>query len=486
MREIAPEQVISRLQTDNPWWQTPHQVPDLYASYSPRAYLEPFAQLVRETELRRAIVLLGPRRVGKTVMIHHVIQELLKDGVPPGHICYITVDHPIFNGLALDSLLGLYLQANRRVLDGTPTYIFFDEIQYLKDWELHIKAIVDRQPEIRCVVSGSAAAALRMKSRESGAGRLTEFLLPPLTFHEYLELLGKSDVVEAQEVPEAGNPGASTFRAPDIYRLNDHFVDYVNFGGYPEVVLSPAIRADPGRFVKSDIIDKVLLRDLPSLYGIRDVQELNYLFTTLAFNTAGELSLNELSKRSGVTKNTIKRYIEYLEAAFLIKVVERVDHSAKRFIRSTQFKVYLTNPSMRAALFAPVNGDDEAFGSLTETAIFSQWFHHENPNLHYARWADGEIDIVDVGAHQTPNWAVEIKWSDRYPERPSELGALLSFCNRHNIAETTVTTRTLTKRVQQNGITLNFTPASLYCYTVGYNLVKHKRNHPSLAPGTTP
>src|ERR1019366_3913757 len=179
--------------------------------------------------------------------------------------------------------------------------------------------------------------------------------------------------------------------ARNIDQLNEQFIQYLNFGGYPELIDSPTIQADPARFIKSDIIEKVLLRDLPSLYGIGDIQELNYLFTTLAFNTASEVSLGELSQNSGVAKNTIKRYIEYLEAAFLIKVVHRVDRSAKRFHRANFFKVYLTNPSMRAALFSPVKADDSVVRSLAETAIFSQWFHSDK-TLYYARWQDGEVD----------------------------------------------------------------------------------------------
>ena len=92
------------------------------------------------------------------------------------------------------------------------------------------------------------------------------------------------------------------------------------------------------------LIKKVLLRDLPSLYGISDVQELNKLFTTIAFNTGNEITVESLAKSSGVSKNTIKKYIEYLEAAFLIKVVNRIDVTSRRFKRATFFKVYLTNP----------------------------------------------------------------------------------------------------------------------------------------------
>ena len=245
--------------------------------------------------------------------------------------------------------------------------MFFDEVQYLKEWEVHLKSLVDRESSLKLIVSGSAAAALSLKSQESGAGRFTDFLLPPLTFYEYLELLGEGALMEETEV--GGRP---LFRAEDLSRLNDHFLHYLNFGGYPEVVFSEAIQANPSRFIKSDIIDKVLLRDLPSLYGISDVQELNKLFATLAFNTAGELSLQDLSMSSGVAKNTIKRYVEYLEAAFLIKVVHRIDESASRFRRARTFKVYLTNPSMRAALFAPVGADSPEVGALAETAVFSQ------------------------------------------------------------------------------------------------------------------
>ncbi len=157
---------------------------------------------------------------------------------------------------------------------------------------------MDTHPNIKAVVSGSAAAALRLKSDESGAGRFTDFLLPPLTFYEYLELLGEGSLVNRQ--------AKGFFTTESIDLLNTKFIYYLNFGGYPEVIFSPQIQSDPARFIKSDIIDKVLLRDLPSLYGISDIQELNYLFTTLAFNTADEVSLEGLSQSSGVAKNTIR------------------------------------------------------------------------------------------------------------------------------------------------------------------------------------
>jgi len=440
-----------------------------------RAYFKLFFPLVKEQKMRRAVVLMGPRRVGKTVLIYHAIQELIKDGVLPQSIGYFSVDHPIYNGLSLEKLLEYYAQSSGRNLKRDHIYMFFDEIQYMRNWEVHLKTAIDAYPNIKLVASGSAAAALRLKSQESGAGRFTDFLLPPLTFYEYIELMDKTKMVKEPDAEHSRR----FFAAENIELFNNEFIKYLNFGGYPEVIFNEQIQSNLGRFIKSDIVDKVLLRDLPSLYGIGDIQELNYLFTTLAFNTANEISLQELAQNSGVAKNTIKRYMEYLEAAFLIKIVHRVDHNAKRFHRANFFKVYLTNPTMRAALFSPVGADDKGIGSLAETAIFSQWFHSDE-TLYYARWDKGsdkgEVDLVRLSPEtQKLAWAAEVKWSDRYSDNPSALGGLIGFCHKNHLKSVLVTSRTRTLNCQEENINFEFLPASVYCYTVGYNII-HSRN----------
>ncbi len=469
MRTVSKDQILQRLVSENSWWETPHHIPPSHSQLAPRPYIDLLYPLITNHLVRRAVVLMGPRRVGKTVMIHHAIDRLLRDGIEPRKICYISVDHPIYNGLDLEQLLSFCSEATGTDYRNEEFFVFFDEIQYLRDWEIYLKSIVDTYQRSRCLVSGSAAAALRLKSYESGAGRFTDFLLPPLTFQEYLHLLGKENLVVAKD-----SKSEIPFTTTDIDTLNDLFVHYLNFGGYPEVVFSDYIQTDPGRYIKSDIIDKVLLRDLPSLYGIQDIQELNYLFTTLAFNTANEVSLEELAKGSGVAKNTLKRYIEYLEAAFLIKIVHRVDKNAKRFKRANYFKVYLTNPSMRSALFSPMDKEDSAMGSLVETGIFAQWFHSEGMKLHYARWKTGEVDIVNLREKEQISWAVEVKWSDRYCKKTSELNSLLNLCHTKNVPQALVTTRTLAGIKNIKNVLLEFIPASLYAYVLGYNIVKGK------------
>jgi uncharacterized protein len=475
MLEITEKDILSRLRFDNPWWQQGGKGKVAYENTPRREYFESFHQNILDVSVRRAIVLMGPRRVGKTVMVYHSIRALLDSGIDEKNILYVSLETPIYTGLPLERILR-YFQELFGHSRNAKLFIFFDEIQYLRNWEVHLKSLVDSFADYRFVATGSAAAALRLKSNESGAGRFSDYVLPPLTFAEYLMFIGrKADLITATP-SEAPKLGQYEYSAPDIGALNQEFVNYLNFGGYPEAVFSETIRQDPGQYIKSDIIDKVLLRDLPSLYGISDIQELNRLFTTLAYNSGNEVSLDGLSKSSGVAKNTIRRYLEYLEAAFLIRRVDRIDQNAKRFKRAMCFKVYLTNPSMRAALFGQLDVDSEAMGALTETAIFSQWQHSKVAELYYARWSSGEIDIVNLDrANQSPLWAVEVKWSDRPYKSRAELENCVDFVKKNpEISQPImITSRTIAdKNVFYKGVSFIFQPASLYAYELGANLLR--------------
>jgi len=464
--KITEEQVLERIRFENPWW-VEGKVDSFYDSMKRRLYFNLFYRLIENSKIRRAVVLMGPRRVGKTVMLYHSIQKLINDGVDPLSIFYISIETPIFNGIGLSELLEFCKKASGNKSGKKNFYVFFDEIQYLKDWEIHLKSLVDSYRNIKFIVSGSAAAALKLKSQESGAGRFTDFTLPPLTFDEYIHLKNLDNLI----VPDAKKweeTEYTVYNTINIDELNKHFIDYINFGGYPEVSLSEEIQSNPGRYIKSDIIDKVLLRDLPSLYGIQDVQELNSLFTTIAFNSGNEFSYDSLSTTSGVSKNTIKKYINYLEAAYLIKIVNRIDAGGKKFKRANFFKIYLTNPSLRSALFSPINSNSEVIGNMVETAIFSQWFHRFWFTPYYSRWKTGEVDIVGISQEKLkPVWAVEIKWSNRYFERPNELKSLKYFLNKNKLDKAVVTTIDKFGEIEQNGLSFDYMPSSLYCYTIG-------------------
>jgi hypothetical protein len=390
MDRISDADIQVRIARDNPWWSAPAPYKALEASFQRRIYFAPFKSLALNFEVRRATVLLGPRRVGKTVMIKQLINDAIESGINPKNILYVSIDTPIYLGITLEK----FLKYMPEVEGDEKQVVIYDEIQYLRDWEIHLKDLVDSRPTTKFIASGSAAAALQLKSRESGAGRFSDFMLPPLTFYEFLLFIGEQEKYIRQVDGKTNSMG---YQIDDIVGLNNRFVDYLNYGGYPEAVVSEQVRENPDQFIKNDIIDKVLLKDLPSLYGITGIQELNRLFSFLAYNAGNEASFENISQQSGITKPTIKRYIEYLESAFLLIKISTVDDNCKSMKRERNFKIYLNNPSMRAALFAPVKPEDtQKIGQLAECAIFSQWQHaFAFSNLRYARWRnEGEVDIV--------------------------------------------------------------------------------------------
>ncbi|WP_127122286.1 ATP-binding protein [Chryseotalea sanaruensis] len=473
LNPFSEDQIIARLQFENPWWAS-GSLETYYKTFRPRLYFNLFYPLVKNTTVHRATVLMGPRRVGKTVMLYHTIQQLIAEGVPPQKILYASIETPIYNNIALEDLFAMARKASGQA-ETSGWYVFFDEVQYLKDWEVHLKTLVDSHRETKFIASGSAAAALRLKSNESGAGRFTDFMLPPLTFYEFIHLKNLDTLIKPDTINWKGNIALFS-SATNITELNKHFITYVNFGGYPEVIFNQEIQSNPGRFMRADIIDKVLLRDLPGLYGIQDVQELNSLFTTIAWNSGQECSIDELSKSSGVKKTILRQYLSYLEAAFLVHIVKRVDQKAGRFQRDNFFKIYLTNPSLRSALFAPITAEADGMGAIVETAIFSQWMQRTQFIPYYARWKNGEVDLINISRKTNrPDWAVEIKWSNRYFEAPNELKSLTTFCQENKLAMALATTIDKSGVKEYNNIQIQYLPASIYAYNVGRNTLESQK-----------
>ena len=117
---------------------------------------------------------------------------------------------------------------------------------------------------------------------------------------------------------------------------------------------------------------------------------------------------------------------------------------------------------------------------MVETAIFAQWIPRQGTSIRYANWKNGkkqgEVDIVGLSiARQKPEWAVEIKWTNRFFENPNELVSLLHFMEQNNIAHALVTSIDKHGEIQINDKTLHFIPVACYAYIVGENTINHTK-----------
>ena len=201
-------------------------------------------------------------------------------------------------------------------------YYFFDEIQYAQDWDKWLKTIYDMQPDTQVVATGSASPALIKGNQESGASRWTVIQVPTMSFYEYCEILN----LDRPELPK-------TFKATQMLhmtqqdrtrimmqlsKVQNHFNRYLQVGGFPELVLADNdIMAQ--QVMREDVVDKVLKRDLPSLYNIRNATELERIFLYLCNVSSEIVSIDAIAKElSGVSRPTVENYIQYLESANLI------------------------------------------------------------------------------------------------------------------------------------------------------------------------
>jgi len=461
MHHITENDFKYRILFDNPWWVVGGGIDQTIAGKPRRMYFQPFARLVLGDDPRPA-ALLGSRQVGKSILLQHTIKHLLDTGRAPQNIFYVSMENPLFAGLTLATVLRLFREIQGHSVIEHKLYVVFDGIQYVRDWGAQLAALAAAHGGIRFIVSGTVAAAIKANGAEDTAPRFADFYLPPLTFAEYLRFRRVEE--------ELFDPGTDEWtKTLDIGRLNEEFLGYLNGGGFPESIFGAAPGTGQMRFHGNDIIDKVLLRDLPNLYAIRDTQELNRLFSELAFNSGNEVSLEGLSKTVGVAKNTLRKYLDYLEAAFLIHRVHRVDQSASRSRRARAFKVYLTNPSLRAALFGGIGGDDTAMAELAETALIAQIAHFGAVGqISYARWRSGRVNIVGVDQATGEIWTVvDINWTDDAHRDRKALRSPLSFARKNGLDQLRIKTKNSYALKTFKGIKVLYSPVAEYVYHLG-------------------
>lgn len=474
---ISKEMFVNRVAFDNPWWRS-NRINEEYSAVKPRKLMSEIFSQLTDWSLHRALILLGPRRVGKTWLMQHLVAKILSENIVLAkQIIFLSIDVPVYHGAGLEELIYNAAEVSGADVKNDRLVVLFDEIQYLKDWEQHLKTLADAYPNIRFMASGSAASAIARGSMESGAGRFTDIKLGPLSFAEFLEISEEDGGLSLDSVVTAD--GEYDFPAVEsMERINKLFLEYVNFGGYPELVLNRAVKSNPIQFIQRDIVDKVLLRDLPSMYHIEDVRELQSFFSYLSFHSGMIQSWETLSQGSGLRKQQIAAFVRYLEEAFLIIKHDRIDITAASLQRATQFKLYLTNPSLRASMFQPIMRDDDPYlGYAVETAISSQFGIDEHRNAwRYANWkigkTQGEVDFVRIHpGTQRPDAALEIKWSDGPFDHPAELKEAVNFCEKNSLKRLWVTTRTQKGVKKFGNIELVYIPTALFALAINRRLM---------------
>jgi len=370
----------------NPWWKNGSFDIDI-----PNFERDAFRQAVRNVEANHGLALLinGPRRIGKTTIIYQLIRRLIeKKKVSPNGIMFFSLDDPVIQqlppkdqGAMFESLLSQWERvAGTALRNSSKTlYCFLDEIQRLPRWELYIKRYIDLRYPIRFVISGSASHTIFRKSLESLLGRLVNISLPPFTFREFVKFhypLNKKlltavakNIFDISDEPTLKKFGLllSSESSPGRIKVWNKYADkYAQSGGFPQI-WTMRNTAERTSFVDQQFVERVTMEDLRLIKEIRR-PEIFHQFLRYAFaNTGQEYNLEELASLIHTTRVTLTEALPLLLQTELIQKVERFTGKPVR-LRSTHAKLYAVDPILMQSITkisASLEGEER--GRVAET-----------------------------------------------------------------------------------------------------------------------
>ena len=376
------ENLLKILSGTNPWWKT-GKLPVGYAKPVRRFAYHEGMKILQHPDIRRMVILTGARRIGKTTIMYQMIESLLEQGVVPERIAYISFDHPLLKLCSFDAILDTYRQ---NLYPEDDVYFFFDEIQYTVDWDIWLKILYDTNPHCRAVATGSASPVLADKAGESGVGRWSILAIPTLSFYEYCALIGLEVPVLAPEIKPSGLRELPRQEQVMVFQklspLQRYFNHYLTAGGFPELALS-SDEFYAQRVMRDDVVDKVLKRDIPSLFNIRSILDLEKIFLYLCYNSSNIISMEAISRElNGVSRPTVEKYIQYLESANLIYVSDPIDIGGKEILKS-QPKIYIADAAIRNAVIM----QDDLLTNPTEMGIIVETAVYKHIRAFYSRMA---------------------------------------------------------------------------------------------------
>ena len=276
-------------------------------------------------------VIIGIHRCGKSIMLELIKQELIESGVNP--IQFISINFEDLSYSHLQTAQSLHDEITNRAkdIDGK-VYLFFDEIQEVKDWE---KCINSFRVSLDCdiYITGSNAKLLSGELATYLGGRYVEFVIYPFSFKEFMEL----------------------FRT--IYPNNSIqqcFQKYLITGGMPYLA-NIRYEDEPSKQYLHDLFNSVQLKDIVKRNKIRDVDLLERIIAYVIANVGTTFSASSLAKflkseQRTVAPETILNYIKYCCDAYLFYQVKRVDLQGKQIL-STNEKYYIADHGIREAVF---------------------------------------------------------------------------------------------------------------------------------------
>ncbi|MCK9254243.1 MAG: ATP-binding protein [Bacteroidales bacterium] len=314
-------------------------------------------------------VLTGIRRSGKSVILDLLIDELKKRGIIDKQI--LRMNFESFQFSEFTNSVDFYKYVKSKILLGKRNYLFFDEIQEVKNWEKAVNSfLVDFDVDI--YITGSNSKLLSSELATFLAGRYVEIPIYTLSFKEFLQ-----------------------FKSKYLQNINieNDFIYYLKMGGFPGVHVANYSQEAAYKVIY-DIYSSVILRDTVQRFGIRDIELLErlikYLFDNVGCTFSGKNIADYFkSQHRKVDINTIYNYLSALESAFIVYRVSRFDIQGKEILK-TQEKFYVSDISI---IHAVMGFKNRMISQLLENLVFLE-LKRRGYKVYIGKLGNLEIDFV--------------------------------------------------------------------------------------------
>lgn len=378
----------------------------------------------------------GPRQAGKTTLMEKLRDELSKKGEKT---LLLNLDFEP-DRLNFSSQERLLTHIGYEIGKGRG-YVFIDEIQRKENAGIFLKGLYDRKLPYKFIVSGSGSLELKEKIHESLPGRKRIFELSTLSFEEFIDY--KTDY---KYVNESGDFDLIKFFELYPERGQGYLYEYLNFGGYPRVVLAESI--EEKREIIQDIYRSFLEKDMTVLLNIKKTESLSNLVKIMASQIGNLVNSAEISRTLGLSKSTVKNFVWYLEKTYLIRKLTPFYKNIRKEITKSPVYYFYDLGMRNFSINRFENTQKQAEGFLLQNFIFnllSSYLHKTATTLHFWRTKDkAEVDLVmDNSREVTP---VEVK--DAFLKRPEMSRSFRSFIEKYRPAKAFIVNLALSKNIQ--------------------------------------
>ncbi|MCL5773630.1 MAG: ATP-binding protein [Firmicutes bacterium] len=401
-----------------------------------------FGELKKHLSKKEITFVAGPRQAGKTTLMF-----LLKDYLDKNGEKTVFLNLDIESDKQFFTSQGTLIKKIQLEIGRGKGYAFIDEIQRKKDAGLFLKGIYDMNLPYKFIVSGSGSVELKEKIHESLAGRKTIFGLNTLSFEEFVNF--KTGYRYENKLQD--------FFPIDKETTKGLLEEYLNYGGYPRVVLEDEFKQK--KTIINEIYQSYLEKDIFYLLEIKKSEVFNNLVKVIASQIGGLTNLSDISSNLGTSLSTIKNYLWYMEKSFVLqKVTPYFKNLRKEITKAPIYYFYdlgLRNHALD--MFGNIKMSED-FSFLFENLVLNiikEKLRFSAAKINFWRTKDGaEVDfIVDSGRKLIP---IEVKYKSL--RKPEIKRSLKSFISKYTPQKALIINLELEEKIRFEDTEIQFIP----------------------------